>query len=123
MGLDMWMRTTRIVPDAEVDFDLPRGSTQELHYWRKHPNLHGWMERLYRAKGGKADDFNSVYLRLTGRDLDELEKAVEGDALPETAGFFFGESDGTEAAGDLACIGKAREAIADGLTVLYTSWW
>jgi hypothetical protein len=29
-----------------------------MHYWRKHPDLHGWMEKLCRAKGGKFDDFN-----------------------------------------------------------------
>ena len=24
----------------------------EIAYWRKHPNLHGWMEDLYYKKGG-----------------------------------------------------------------------
>jgi hypothetical protein len=23
-----------------------------IHQWRKHPNLHGWMEALYEAWGG-----------------------------------------------------------------------
>ena len=23
----------------------------ELAYWRKHPNLHGWMEKLWESKG------------------------------------------------------------------------
>jgi hypothetical protein len=34
-----------------------------------------------------------------------------------------GESDGTEQADDLAFITKAREAIAQGQTVFYDSWW
>jgi hypothetical protein len=45
MGLDMYaMTTTEAVADA-VDFKV--GIAAELHYWRKHPNLHGWMEALY----------------------------------------------------------------------------
>ena len=32
-------------------------------------------------------------------------------------------SDGTEFLDDLAFVGKARKAIADGLTVYYDSWW
>ena len=41
---------------SEVNFkldDLP--DVEQIHYWRKHPNLHGWMEDLYRAKGGAAE--------------------------------------------------------------------
>jgi hypothetical protein len=41
-----------------VDFEVKEAN--ELHYGRKHPNLHGWMEALYYAKGGAADTFNSV---------------------------------------------------------------
>jgi len=47
-------------------------------------------------------------------------KAIE---LPDTEGFFFGKSDGTEQADDLTFIAKAREAIAQGQTVFYDSWW
>lgn len=32
-------------------------------------------------------------------------------------------SDGTEAEGDLAFIAAAREALAEGYTVYYDSWW
>jgi hypothetical protein len=58
MGLDMYAMTTPLsVPDM-VDFEVKEAN--ELHYGRKHPNLHGWMEALYYAKGGAADTFNSV---------------------------------------------------------------
>lgn len=39
----------------------------ELHYRRKHPNLHGWMESAYRDKGGADESFNYVNLELTTR--------------------------------------------------------
>lgn len=103
---------------------------EELHYWRKHPNLHGWMEALYFARGGKGQEqgmfgttFNCNKLVLTTADLDRLEEAIKGEELPDTSGFFFGEDDGTERDDDLAFIAKARQAIADGKVVMYDSWW
>jgi hypothetical protein len=27
------------------------GEKEELAYWRKHPNLQGWMENLWQSKG------------------------------------------------------------------------
>lgn len=121
MGLDMFVYTTTQQPQHDVDFE-PEEPT-ELHYWRKHPNLHGWMEKLYRTKGGAADSFNCVNLQLTVNDIDRLEVAIRERVLPQTAGFFFGESDGTEIEDDLKFIANAREAFAAGLTVFYSSWW
>ncbi len=121
MGLDMYAFAIPETPAAPVDFEAETGS--ELHYWRKHPNLHGWMEALYRAKGGKDDDFNCVNLQLTADDLDRLEADIRSGNLPPTSGFFFGQSGGTELADDLAFVEKARAALADNMTVFYTSWW
>lgn len=124
MGLDMYAMTTTITPDAPVDFtiadDIP---VTRLYYWRKHPDLHGWMEQLYRAKGGIEAAFNGDKLVLTLADLDALETAVRGQSLPYTVGFFFGESEPEFAEDDLEFIAKARDAIRDGLTVYYDSWW
>lgn len=121
MGLDMYAFTTgSTIPAA--DFDAP-DDRAELHYWRKHPDLHGWMEDLYRRKGGTDDQFNCVPVRLDAADLEALELAVNDSLLPHTAGFFFGVSDGSEKADDLAFIHKARDALADGLSVFYYSWW
>jgi hypothetical protein len=52
-----------------------------------------------------------------------LEAAVRGEALPETTGFFFGESTPEHQADDLEFIAAARTAIGAGLTVFYDSWW
>lgn len=121
MGLDMYAFTTAddIPP---VDFGETANHT-ELHYWRKHPNLHGWMEALYRQKGGTDEAFNCVTLRLDRADLDALEEAINGGALPHTTGFFFGMTDGSEKDDDAAFIRKARDALSGGLNVFYWSWW
>lgn len=121
MGLDMYAMITTDHPDSDVDF---RPTTQkELHYWRKHPNLHGLMETLYYDKGGKADSFNCVCVAICENDLNRLEAAIKSDDLPATSGFFFGETDGTERDDDLAFVAKARDAIKNGFTVYYDSWW
>lgn len=78
------------------------------------------------------NDFNSGDTAdLDDDDLDALERAIKEKTLPETAGFFFGESydpddpefNAQRTREDLEFIAKAREAIADGYHVYYTSWW
>lgn len=122
MGLDMYAYTTRAALATPTDFDRP-DDAQQLHYWRKHPDLHGWKEAPYFAKGGREDSFNCVAVALTEAALDTLEADIRAKRLPDTDGFFFGDSDGTEMKDDLDFITKARAAIAADLSVFYTSWW
>lgn len=108
------------------------GEKEEIAYWRKHPNLQGWMENLWETKGRPGDrnensplgDFNCIPVELDYDDLDDLEDAVRGSGLPDTTGFFFGSnSDEHYKEQDLEFITKAREALDNGLTVTYNSWW
>ena len=97
---------------------------REIAYWRKHPNLHGWMEKLAQDKGLSYDSFNGVEMELTYEDLDELERAVTHKQLPETAGFFFGNpSDEYYRESDLEFIKNARAELFLGLKVFYNSSW
>ena len=126
MGLDMYAQVRSTKPQTAVDFQAEEGTEdRELHYWRKHPNLHGWMESLYYLKGGQAESFNCVNVELDLDDLDQLEKHIEEGRLPETSGFFFGVSDQEDwqVKDDLEFVRQAREAIANGEYVYYTSWW
>lgn len=121
MGLDMYAFITKESCEGSVDFEVQQAT--EIHYWRKHPDLHGWMERLYYHKGGKADCFNCVNLALTEDDLDRLEDAIHMSELPATNGFFFDKSDGSEIDDDLRFIRVARKAILFGNLVYYTASW
>jgi hypothetical protein len=95
----------------------------EIAYWRKHPNLHGWFEALYRDKGGEGD-FNGDELELTFEDLDRLEADIKASHLPETSGFFFGDpSDDYYREADLEFIKAARTHLFLGLKVFYNSSW
>lgn len=121
MGLDLYAyaapRHTVTQPvDFEYDPDI-----DFMHYWSKHPNLHGWMQNLYLSKGGVSEDFNFAPVELTLDDLERLEADVRNGALPPTSGPFFGRSSGSEIVGDLKFIAKARLAIASGLAVFYLS--
>jgi hypothetical protein len=105
----------------QLDFEMP-DDTAQIAYWRKHPNLHGWMEALYHRKG-ETELFNCTQVKLELTDLDELEKAVVCDLLPRTTGFFFGENRPEDKENDLAFILIAREALRSGYNVFYSSWW
>lgn len=124
MGLDMHVFKTKAKPDKEVGFSLPEGSV-EICYWRKHPDLHGWMENLYRRKGGKEDMFNCEPVVLTLQDLMDLKESILNESLPKTSGFFFGNSDNDlfQKTKDLEFIELAKMAILEGYTVYYDSSW
>jgi len=97
---------------------------RELAYWRKHPNLHGWMERLAEQKNIEYDSFNGVELELTYEDLDELERAVTHKQLPATQGFFFGnDADEFYYESDLDFVKNAKAELFLGLKVFYNSSW
>lgn len=132
MGLDMYAHAVRpehIFENKETgDIEFVQDvadKPEEIHYWRKHHDLHGWMENLYREKGGNADSFNCCKVQLNEDDLDDLEKAVVSNSLPKTSGFFFGDNPPDEESinDDLLFIAKARQAIKDGKLVFYDSWW
>jgi hypothetical protein len=71
----------------------------------------------------KQQDFNCTPVVLTSDDLDQLEQDIRNQRLPTTCGSFFGESCGFGQDDDLLFVSKAREAIAAGKAVVYTSWW
>jgi hypothetical protein len=45
MGLDMYAYSA-----TEEYNHTSESNSRELAYWRKHPNLHGWMHQLWRSK-------------------------------------------------------------------------
>lgn len=124
MGLDMYAYTA-----AEPNMEWDGNNQREIAYWRKHPNLHGWMEQLWHYKGfplPNSDDptFNGVELELTWEDLDQLEHDILNNILPETTGFFFGTpADDYYRQQDLEFIKNARAELFLGLKVFYNSSW
>lgn len=97
-----------------------KGKDFEFHSWRKHPDLHGWFESLYRYKSGDLlRNFNQIELSLTSSDLDMLESDVLNRVLPHTDGFFFGESSYDAVIDDLVFIMEAKSIIKKGKPIFY----
>ena len=116
MGLDMY---AYVADKAGQEID-----SRELAYWRKHPNLHGWMKKLAESKNLEYGSFNGVELELTWEDIDALEQAVTHKQLPATTGFFFGrDADELYYEDDLRFIQAARAELFLGLKVFYNSSW
>src|ERR1035437_458288 len=99
MGLDMyltgkksfsrWKDTKNGEPNppmTDQDGDPIEESSVELGYWRKHPNLHGYIVKAF-ADG--VDECQPII--LAEADLVNIIDRVNHDALPETSGFFFGK--------------------------------
>lgn len=127
MGLDMYVKAVDadlLSDDQQVDFAMHEDSS-ELWYWRKHHDLHGWMEKLYYEKSGSEPSFNCVNLQLSRDDLLRLQDDVKENRLPVTSGFFFGNNppDNESIDHDLEFIKTALKTITEGKRIVYTSWW
>ena len=121
MGLDQY---AYIAGKYNTDWD--DSSRQEVAYWRKHPNLQGWMEKLAEAKGMEYDTFNGVEVELTWDDIDQLEKDIKSGQVSElgTTGFFFGNpSDDYYREHDLEFCVNAKAELFLGRKVFYNSSW
>jgi len=131
MGLDQY--AFAVMPNKKnTDFAYAVEPSAKIAQWRKHANLQGYMEQLWMSKMDEKqraqvieDDvlFNCKPLRLTFQDLMNLKKAVEDKDLPQTTGFFFGESDEEHDSETLQFIDEAVRAIAQDMEIYYDSWW
>ena len=92
MGLDMYLTGEKFIMTAdgmnpqEDGFRL-RSKTLELGYWRKHPNLHGYIVQTF---AGGEDECQTIDL---SDHIRTIIAAVQARDLPDTTGFFFGVSD------------------------------
>lgn len=137
MGLDMYAYVGR--PGQQREFwdtaEIAEGSSEfvsptvqrprEIAYWRKHPNLHGWMEQLWISRGGhNSEHFNGAELELTWDDIMALEADILAGRLPPTTGFFFGDNaDAEYREQDLEFCAAARAELFLGQRVFYNSSW
>ena len=117
MGLDMhlygekWYRPNWQNPKNNFIEDGFRLATKqlELGYWRKHPDLHGFIVKEF---GECVETCERV--DLSTEDLEKIIEAVKSQTLPKTTGFFFGISDGSEDEKTIAVLQKAHEWVLAG---------
>lgn len=92
MGLDMYLTGKRTFMYGNEGKDEEGYDIKEIHlklgYWRKHPNLHGYIVHNY-ADG--EDDCRDISLDEDAL-IHLLEIVKDPSQMPKTEGFFFGKS-------------------------------
>lgn len=97
-------------------------------YWRKHPDLHDYMERLYIERGGE-EEFNCVNLILNKEDIEKLieniKAQINGDKVfRERKGFFFGKTIEEDWEKDLEAFNEVLLSTDwDKETIYYSAWY
>ncbi len=116
MGLDQYAyKILNYTPASSVDFEKEFFEKEyvDLFYWRKHYKLQDWMYELYIQKGGLGE-FNCNTLLLTIDDIKNLELwTLEGN----------NESNDYEKKNVLEFCRLATNAIIEGYSIVYDSWW
>jgi hypothetical protein len=108
MGLDMYLNARKSIyqrewaPEGEpvpevkkIDGMKITGYEMQAAYWRKHPDLHGFIvancEPADPTGRGERDRCDEI--PLTADQLRVIAAAIRYKRLPKTTGFFFGDSD------------------------------
>lgn len=133
MGLDMYLTGNKFFwtnwehPEKNRKEDGIKVSSLnvELGYWRKHPNLHGYIVQTF--ANGKDECQN---IELWSEDLKKIINVVKDGNLPHTEGFFFGVSrnDAKEIENDIKQLKNALdwlEVKEEGVvrSVIYRAIW
>lgn len=112
MGLDMYLEGRKHImqdwrnPDndhMEEGFRVS-GKTYDLGYWRKHPNLHGYIVQTFAEGEDRCQE-----IELDQEALVRMIADIKSGNLPHTEGFFFGRSsmDEDEMERDLSVMTRA----------------
>lgn len=117
MGLDAYI----IAVNTETN------ESEEIAYFRKFNALQGFMEELYREKGGTEEEFNCIPVELTDEDLKELEIRLKHNKLEPITGFFFGVQEVAdyhkESLENALAFIKWKKSNGENFKVIYDSWW
>lgn len=118
MGLDMYIRRR----------DKETNEEQEIGYFRKHSDLHGYMEELY-IKNGGVEEFNCVPLLLPKEELIKIRELAKlellhGGVFNEARGFFWGESTKEDWKETVRIFDDIlRDTDFEKEEIYYDSWW
>lgn len=131
MGLDMYLWGEKFYASSQAERPKEDGEELaykifELGYWRKHPDLHGYIVEHF--AGGEDE---CQWIELYGDNaFDTIISAIKNDLLPHTEGFFFGASrnDADQKRDTIAKLEKAKAWAAveePGVwrTVYYRASW
>jgi hypothetical protein len=126
MGLDMYLfgeehaDYSKRFEDGHAGKITLAHTTYQLGYWRKHPNLHGYIVNTF-ADG--VDECQRISLGV--EDLRAIIEATKNHSLPDTKGCFFGASRTEDDADTIRIIERAIGWLHDGQrrSIYYEASW
>lgn len=116
MGLDQFL------------FEGVDSERKEIGYWRKHPDLHGFVEELWRARNSEQEcgSFNCEDLELSEEDILQIINCSKDKSFSKHDGtkwFFFGQTDGHHHEKTVEIMENALQLKRQGKRIFYSSWW
>ena len=115
MGLDMYLYAKKKGVNENM---------VEIGYWRKHPDLHNYIAKLYYEPGGKAEVFNCVKYTLCKDQIEKIIALSKNRKLPKsTGGYFFGETIDSDNDSTISIFNIALDYIKKDYEFIYDSWW
>ena len=120
---------------------------EELHYFRKHADLHGWLYDQWEqnkaelnysitnedddiqtlrnvGEDSEYDEFNCCYMLITKDVLNKVKRYVKAGKYRKYEGFFWGESDAEQwEETESKLIPEIEEAFKRKHMVFYHPWW
>lgn len=128
MGLDMYLKGRKFHWSRNDERRLEDGfevseTILQLGYWRKHPNLHGYIVQTFADGNDECQEID-----LDAEAIQKVIDAIRAKELPKTTGFFFGESDGSEDAESIQTLQTAlkwlsQEDKKSSRSVIYRASW
>ena len=95
----------------------------QLHYWRKHSDLEGYMSSIWHEQNPGKGDFNCEFLELTEDIINEVIELSQTKGFSEASGFGWGQTYDEDHEVTIQAMQKALKYMKDGYKVFYSSWW
>ena len=111
-----------------LDMSFLDANENEIFYFRKHSDLHGWLRdqwlKLKENQDKTSDDFNCVNFKIDIKLLDKMEKYAKKKTHTEYRGFFWGASDQDDWDRTVnECIPLLRQHLENNEEIYYRPWW
>jgi hypothetical protein len=117
MGLDQYLRAQ----------EAHGSESEEIGYWRKHPDLHCFIESLWRERNpDQQGDFNCASVLLTEEDILKIIECSKRGSFGEfdgSTGFFFGSTYEEHHQKTVEMMELALKLCRKGKRILYSAWW
>ena len=139
MGLDQHLYSMEQDIDPNTMYDnYVDGTIDDVGYWRKHPDLHGYIEALWVEAGHPGADspvedggfgwstFNGVPFELSEEDILNIIECSKKGSFGEydnTTGFFFGETCDRHHTDTIVIMTEALKLKRQGKKIVYNSSW